>query len=177
MAWKWTTERVETLRTLWADGLSGSQIARRMRAPTHNTVLGKMARLGLTGQTGPRKPRKSRARRPRVQPVSLAGSTAPRERIAPLPGPKLVPCDLPPADVSEPATDFVGPRLSVLGLNARTCKWPFGDGPFTFCGRPVKSGSVYCSGHHARAYDGVPKRKPVDRTVYRPNSVFVEAAE
>lgn len=43
----WTPERVETLRRLWADGLSAAQIAEAMGGLTRNSVIGKAHREKL----------------------------------------------------------------------------------------------------------------------------------
>ena len=43
----WTEERVEMLKQLWTDGLSASQIARKMGGVTRNAVIGKVHRLGF----------------------------------------------------------------------------------------------------------------------------------
>ena len=62
----WTDERVETLKKLWTDGLSASQIAAELGGITRNAVIGKVHRLGLSGRAksptsaSPR-PRKQRA--------------------------------------------------------------------------------------------------------------------
>jgi GcrA cell cycle regulator len=42
----WTEDRVEMLKQLWTDGLSASQIARKMGGVTRNAVIGKVHRLG-----------------------------------------------------------------------------------------------------------------------------------
>src|SRR5437870_9220446 len=79
----WTDERVETLKKLWTDGLSASQIAAELGGITRNAVIGKVHRLGLSGRakspssSAPR-PRKARAhshmlRTPRP---SMRGKTA-----------------------------------------------------------------------------------------------------
>ena len=46
----WTDERVETLKKLWGEGLSASQIAGRLGSVTRNAVIGKVHRLGLSGR-------------------------------------------------------------------------------------------------------------------------------
>ena len=47
----WTDERVETLRKLWLDGKSASQIAAELsNGITRNAVIGKVHRLGLSGR-------------------------------------------------------------------------------------------------------------------------------
>ncbi|HEY4403401.1 MAG TPA: GcrA family cell cycle regulator, partial [Xanthobacteraceae bacterium] len=62
----WTEERVESLKKLWGEGLSASQIAAELGGITRNAVIGKVHRLGLSGRakspsaSAPR-PRKARA--------------------------------------------------------------------------------------------------------------------
>src|SRR5437588_11168970 len=46
----WTDERVETLKKLWTEGLSASQIAAELGGITRNAVIGKVHRLGLSGR-------------------------------------------------------------------------------------------------------------------------------
>ncbi|MEZ5751160.1 MAG: GcrA family cell cycle regulator [Paracoccaceae bacterium] len=47
----WTDERVELLKTMWADGKSASQIAKELGSVTRNAVIGKVHRLGLSSRT------------------------------------------------------------------------------------------------------------------------------
>ena len=66
----WTDERVETLKKLWLDGLSASQIAKQLGGVTRNAVIGKANRIGvkLTGNIhclAPRAARPSRSSRRR----------------------------------------------------------------------------------------------------------------
>ena len=49
----WTDERVETLKKMWAEGQSASQIAKELGAVTRNAVIGKVHRLGLSNRVGP----------------------------------------------------------------------------------------------------------------------------
>lgn len=49
----WTDERVETLKKMWADGQSASQIAKELGGVTRNAVIGKVHRLGLSNRVGP----------------------------------------------------------------------------------------------------------------------------
>jgi len=64
----WTDERVTTLKKLWLDGLSASQIAKQLGGVTRNAVIGKVHRLGLSGRAPPRN-RRDRPSRPRVRRV------------------------------------------------------------------------------------------------------------
>ncbi|MHA3915278.1 GcrA family cell cycle regulator [Halovulum sp. GXIMD14793] len=47
----WTDERVETLKTMWNEGKSASQIAKELGGVTRNAVIGKVHRLGLSNRT------------------------------------------------------------------------------------------------------------------------------
>ena len=48
----WTDERVETLKKMWAEGQSASQIAKELGGVTRNAVIGKVHRLGLSNRVG-----------------------------------------------------------------------------------------------------------------------------
>ena len=48
----WTDERVETLKTMWSEGKSASQIAKELGGVTRNAVIGKVHRLGLSNRVG-----------------------------------------------------------------------------------------------------------------------------
>lgn len=49
----WTDERVETLKKMWSDGQSASQIAKELGGVTRNAVIGKVHRLGLSNRAAP----------------------------------------------------------------------------------------------------------------------------
>jgi GcrA cell cycle regulator len=66
---------------------------------------------------------------------------------------------LPPTIVPEPPPLSAMLKVGILGLKNGMCKWPIGDGPFTFCGRKQKPGKVYCEGHCQIAYQPVQKRE------------------
>ncbi|MFV0293099.1 MAG: GcrA family cell cycle regulator [Paracoccus sp. (in: a-proteobacteria)] len=46
----WTDERVETLKRMWSEGQSASQIAKELGGVTRNAVIGKVHRLGLSNR-------------------------------------------------------------------------------------------------------------------------------
>ncbi|TCP44079.1 GcrA family cell cycle regulator [Rhodovulum marinum] len=48
----WTEERVETLKRMWGEGQSASQIAKELGGVTRNAVIGKVHRLGLSNRAG-----------------------------------------------------------------------------------------------------------------------------
>jgi len=138
----WSDDRVTTLKSLWLDGLSASQIAKQLGGVTRNAVIGKVHRLGLSGRAMP------------SSPARLARVAAPRTAARALP-PKSKPKSRPPLVCVpiEPAPEGPGLVTSMAGLGAHACKWPIGDPKadgFTFCGRPAEG--PYCGGHAAVAY-------------------------
>lgn len=60
------------------------------------------------------------------------------------------------------AVEVVPRHRTLLELEDGDCRFPYGDGPFTFCGNPIKKGSPYCGAHSALCFNGipVPKRAP-----------------
>jgi GcrA cell cycle regulator len=72
----WTDERVETLKAMWAEGKSASQIAKELGGVTRNAVIGKVHRLGLSNRAGG-------VDRPEDEPAAIID--LPDEEIAPEP--------------------------------------------------------------------------------------------
>ena len=149
----WTDERVETLKKLWTDGLSASQIAAELGGVTRNAVIGKVHRLGLSGRAKSPSATPARARKPRthshllrVTRPSLRGNTALAHayEIDVEPEPEVIDNVIP-----------LGQRRSLLELNEETCHWPIGDpgsADFFFCGGRTVSGLPYCAHHSRIAY-------------------------
>jgi GcrA cell cycle regulator len=145
----WTDERVETLKKLWLDGLSASQIAKQLGGVTRNAVIGKVHRLGLSGRATPSQPQRPAFKAPRAPRPATA--SAPR-RSAELSVPALPPRILYP---EEPGS------ATVLTLGAHMCKWPIGDPSsdgFTFCGRRSDKEGPYCVEHARVAYQPQQKK-------------------
>ena len=135
----WTEDRVDTLKTLWNEGLSASQIAGRLGGVTRNAVIGKVHRLGLSGRAAPAKPK----------------------AVKPKPAPQAA---REPSVQMDPATFGLGkPTVSSIGANE--CKWPIGDPAaedFHFCGQGAVGGKPYCAYHSQVAFQ--PSRSPRDRS-------------
>ena len=133
----WTEARVEQLKTLWAEGLSCSQIARKIGGVSRNACIGKLTRLGLTGSGNP----------------ARKGNPARIKRSNPMPHVVRVP---EPIAEAMPALLYAdGKHVTVLTVSDRHCRWPIGDPPdkdFHFCGHSPKSGSPYCEAHARKAY-------------------------
>lgn len=161
----WTDDRVETLKKLWNDGLSASQIAAQLGGVTRNAVIGKVHRLGLSGRAKPARKAIQRVKAPRqpnMQPrkprtthmamgnVALKAEAQPQAERAS--GGEVI--ELPPTSK----------KLSIASLTERTCRWPIGDpteSDFHFCGCDVEEGSPYCSYHSKLAFQPMTQRKRV----------------
>jgi GcrA cell cycle regulator len=164
----WTDERVETLKKLWSDGLSASQIAKQLGGVTRNAVIGKVHRLGLSGRAAPSQP----ARRPAPRPAPRAPKPAVAKVVKPAASPEAPnPArEVRPAPVAAPAEAKrlpSGEYATVLTLREGMCKWPIGDPAdteFRFCGRRSGAGTAYCEAHAQLAYQpqNKRKRKPTD---------------
>jgi GcrA cell cycle regulator len=148
----WTDERVETLKKLWMDGLSASQIAKQLGGVTRNAVIGKVHRLGLSGRAAPSHPSRPAFKAPRApRPISMP---TPRPRVAEA-RPAATATAGVPAVRAAPFVELPG-TATVLTLGAHMCKWPIGDpssNDFTFCGRRAgDESSPYCVDHARMAY-------------------------
>ena len=176
----WTDERVETLKKLWMEGLSASQIAGELgEGVTRNAVIGKVHRLKLSARA---KPTNSA---PRARP---AARPAPRRVASPSAGMSNMGSAKPRLQMSQPRSIgatalahnpemeqqlYVAPvaaelfipedkRLSLLQLTEATCKWPIGDPlskDFYFCGQHSLESGPYCDFHSRRAYHQVDKKR------------------
>lgn len=134
----WTEVRTGTLRKLWAEGLSASQIAARLGQVTRNAVLGKVHRLGLAGRATTSRNGMGRKSRPRRALTYLTPRPAP---VMAAPEALLV---------------------ALLDLRAAHCRWPIGDprsDDFAFCGRQKGDRDPYCE-HHARIAFQPASRRP-----------------
>jgi GcrA cell cycle regulator len=159
----WTDERVETLKKLWQEGHSASQIAKQLGGVTRNAVIGKVHRLGLSGRAAPSQPARplyKPAKPPRTHDrpnVSASPvQTQPRRLVAePTVSRAVAPTPIVPY-VEEPGT------ATVLTLGSKMCKWPIGDpssDTFSFCGRRAADGIPYCLEHSRLAYQPQQKKK------------------
>jgi GcrA cell cycle regulator len=144
----WTDDRVDTLKKLWAEGLSASQIARQLGDVTRNAVIGKVHRLGLSGRGSP-----ARSERPRAVTV---------------PKPTVKPVFIKPVIAEDPVVLENGEFATVVTLKEHMCKWPIGDPSkpdFRFCGRSSSNGTPYCDAHARVAFQPADRRRIKKRMV------------
>jgi len=152
----WTDERVETLKKLWTEGHSASQIANQLGGVSRNAVIGKVHRLGLSGRSTPSRPVKRPPALARPKPRAATATPASgKEDAAPATsrGQKRRGEPLAPLPLDD------GETASVLTLRESMCKWPIGDpadSSFAFCGRKASCGP-YCAEHASVAFQ--PSRK------------------
>lgn len=138
----WSEERTATLKKLWLEGLSASQVARHLGGVSRSAVIGKVHRLGITVRETPvrqrtitvRSPSRVAVRRP-VRETTAAPHVAAR--------PERTEADLLPTS-------------GILELGAHSCRWPIGNpegDDFGFCGRPkLTVRGAYCEQHTAGAF-------------------------
>jgi GcrA cell cycle regulator len=102
----WTDERVETLKRMWGEGQSASQIAKELGGVTRNAVIGKVHRLGLSNRVGGKDEDEETAL---AAPAPSAPTAARPEPAAPRPEP--------PAPRAEPPRAAVPPSAAVPASN------------------------------------------------------------
>ncbi|WBU56754.1 GcrA family cell cycle regulator [Paracoccus sediminicola] len=111
----WTDERVETLKRMWSEGQSASQIAKELGGVTRNAVIGKVHRLGLSNrdegeaEAAPAAEAAAKAgAKPKAAPKAKAKRTP--EAAAPKTKAKPAPAAAPePEPEEEPATQSAEP--------------------------------------------------------------------
>lgn len=141
----WTDDRVSTLRRLWAEGLSASQIARQLTQTTRNAVIGKVHRIGLAGRASPARPPKTKGALRRRARVYMPGCDV-RPPI-PLPAPPIV---------LQPSLNVPLDKREAGQCGAVTDSTRFAQ---RYCGQPVTAGSLYCAEHHRLHYQPTDKAK------------------
>ena len=177
---EWTEQRIETLRKLWGQGQTASQIAAILGGITRNAVIGKAHRLGLTGRPSPIKREAGASPQPRRRAAAaparrLPGAGQPGQvHGQPLPQthgvsaaqhhPQQHAHGTQRADAHhEPATREAPPApakpatstRTASHVGSKTCSWPMGDPKqpgFHFCGEPAEIGKPYCANHCHVAY-------------------------
>jgi GcrA cell cycle regulator len=136
----WNEERTATLRKLWLEGMSASQVARQLGGISRSAVIGKVHRLGITVRDVPARSRNVVRTAVRAQPRDrVVRETTPTPRSA-----------LRVIEIAEMA-----PTASILGLETHSCRWPIGNPDshdFGFCGREKTARGSYCNDHARGAF-------------------------
>ena len=149
---KWTPEQTEQLRALHEKGLSCALMAAEIGCGfTRNAIIGRLHRLGLSNAKSKKwkdrwanrpKSEKPRENRKSIRIIRANGNSdkmrfmeAPETDLAPLRCVEVVPLN-----------------LALVDLAHDGCRYPYGDGPFRFCGHPQIDGSSYCGPHWSITY-------------------------
>lgn len=181
----WTDDRVETLKKMWTEGQSASQIAKELGGVTRNAVIGKVHRLGLSNRATPAKAADKDAAKAKSAeaPKRAAAKEAPAKAAEPAakPEPKDPPRIRPIITAGQPlppqpsnseisaealiklkALEKKAKKLKLMQLTERTCKWPIGDPAteeFWFCGHDTQPGKPYCETHVGVAFQPMSSRR------------------
>ena len=125
----WTDERVETLKRMWGEGQSASQIAKELGGVTRNAVIGKVHRLGLSNRAGGAEEEEAPVAAPAAAPVAPAPAAA-ATRAEPPPATARTPDPAPRAEAprapAQPAAP-VAPASNVTPLPMRKAIIPAGQ--------------------------------------------------
>lgn len=148
----WTDKMVEDLKKLWLDGLSTSEIAKKLGI-SKNSVVGKVHRLSLSGRPSPIKKKEEEIERAAAARAKKIKETQAKEALA-----VEIEEETITVSVEKPATKAAvraDNLIRVTDLDSHTCRWPLGDPRdenFHFCGKKVRTGQTYCDEHSAIAY-------------------------
>lgn len=146
MTFVWTEDNVERAKVMWKDGSTATQIALDIGAPSRNSVIGKLTRLGVqrpehmsiqNGELGGKKNGGGKTAKPKFEGKPKPSQTTARkfeQSTAPAPAPMMIP---------------------LVYLSDHTCKWPIGtlgEEGGGFCGNRTADGKPYCGFHCTVAY-------------------------
>jgi GcrA cell cycle regulator len=137
---QWTDESLEGLKGLWSGDTPASVIARILNDEfgtsfTRNAIIGKARREGLPAKVVRCYSINDRIERRRLSRRKYAAQVAARPVVIPFP--------------EQPAEPVVPLGKKLMQLKADDCRYPYGDGPFTFCGHRKLSTGPYCAAHQA----------------------------
>ena len=115
----WTDERVETLKRMWNEGQSASQIAKELGGVTRNAVIGKVHRLGLSNRVGGKEDEEEATPSP-----AAAAKPEPASRPEPV---AAAPRAEPPRPAAQPQPAAAAPASNVTPLPVRKAIIPAGQ--------------------------------------------------
>lgn len=117
----WPVEHCDELRRIapyCSAGVAAAKLNEKFGTSySRNAVIGRRIRMGLGNASEAGKERLER--KPQQKAAPIVRAVAPSQ-----PRPKPVCVDAEPL------------HLPLIELEHHQCRWPFGDGPFTFCGHP-----------------------------------------
>jgi GcrA cell cycle regulator len=170
----WTPENVALLRTLWADGWTGSRIAERIPGTTRSAIIGKVHRLQLPPRAVSFRKR-TKVDKPKLHASHLDRRVTQRHKPKTKARLSLESAGLfceefdgqfenlgmrylngsSPTKAIDPKPEDIA-RVSIVDLEPHHCKWPCseqrGIDTLVYCGGDRLDGLPYCKDHALRAY-------------------------
>jgi GcrA cell cycle regulator len=141
----WTEEEDKYIKENYKE-LSASQMSTKLPGRSRSAVIGRLHRLGLTKSD---RPINRASKRPTV---TGRGRTVEKKRSeAP-----IVKHNTKAASLKKKIYPYAPPvvpkHIRLMDLKPNECRFPLGDGPFTFCGNTTKPGESYCPHHGYLSY-------------------------
>lgn len=140
----WTDERVKQLCELHAANLTFAEIADAV-GMSRNACIGKAQRIGLPSRaeelTVGQRFARSQAKLAALRAKRSIEREKRQKRLSENPRAKFYRPKI-ENDLSERAL-----HLEFDELESRHCRFPYGEGPFTFCGHPKLANTSYCEAH------------------------------
>ncbi len=146
----WTDERVKQLCELHASNLTFAEIAEAI-GMTRNACIGKAQRIGLPSRaeelTVEQRFAKSQAKLAALRARRAIEREKRQKQRAANPHVKFYRPKT-ESDLSEKAL-----HLEFEQLESRHCRFPYGEGPYTYCGHPKLANTSYCEAHVAYCFE------------------------
>lgn len=164
----WTEELIRRLTELVEDGLSRREIANKLsdetgRRITRNACIAKCNRLGL-GDKRTERQREIAYKRREQRRATASNSTRATRATPPRGGGNTgkskgyLASNTNATGRATATTGSIAARVAhvppveprhvaLLELEQHQCRWPYGDGPYTFCGHDALPVSSYCEYH------------------------------
>lgn len=151
----WTDTMDVELKKLHGEGYSSSQIASFMQMGlSRNAVIGRVFRLGL-----------SRPIVRKIRAAKVARTHKPVARIVRANGNSngfRVHMSVETDEFQPRCVEVVPRNILLIDLGRDDCRYPYGDGPFVFCGHPQRGESSYCPAHSILTVH-TPQRRAMSR--------------
>ncbi len=156
----WTEERLETLKKLWTEGVSITQIGEALGV-SRNSIAGKVHRLGLIKRQSPILGSTAKKTAQKSAPPVAKKDAPPAAKKTPDKTPDKTPAKktfvpiTPPDPIIWAEDQPLKLVLRNLDWSRNKCSWPTGDPQntdFKFCGKKVVAGKPYCNDHCFEAY-------------------------
>ncbi|MDX9689199.1 MAG: gcrA cell cycle regulator family protein [Proteobacteria bacterium] len=167
----WTEQQIQTLKKMWGNGYSASEIAKSLGGGvTRNAVIGKAHRLKLSaGASAPRSAVTPPSKTSGVVMTTIKKVSKRHDALRTLPPAQPIDTTLPPRAKARSLDALLRPidvakrseGIPVTKAGERHCRWPIGDPrspDFRFCGCEVHEGLPYCVEHARVAYQTVSRK-------------------